>query len=83
MVVDEFVDELFALDVKDFFGRIVGHDIVADGVHQVSFAESGAAVKEKRIEIAAALLFGDGHAGGMGEAVAAADDKRVEGVLRN
>ena len=42
--LDNFICKLFTGDVDDFFVRIFLQNRVADGVHQVCFAESGAAV---------------------------------------
>jgi hypothetical protein len=51
--------------------------VVADGVHQVGFAHTDAAVEEERV-VGLGGALGDSLGGGHGELVAAADDEGVE-----
>ena len=55
-------------------------DVVADRVQQVRLAEAGRAVEEERV-VGLAGQLGDGERGGVGEAVAVADDELVEREL--
>ena len=54
---------------------------IADGVQQVRLAQPHAAVEEKRV-VSAGRVFRHGHAGGVGQAVAGADDEILKGVAR-
>ena len=53
---------------------------MADGLHEVGLAEGGGPVDEEGIVDGTGRL-GDGAGGGMGEAVAGADDELLERVL--
>ena len=55
-------------------------DVVGDRVEQVGLADAGRAVEEQGV-VGLAGLLGDGESGGVGEAVAVADDELVEGVF--
>lgn len=78
--VDEFVGEGFAGHVHYLLFRGVGHDVIADGLHQVGFAETDAAVDKQRV-VLFRRGFCDGDAGRVGEAVVFADDEAFKGVL--
>ena len=67
--------------VDDALARELGHDLVADRVHQVGLAEADPAVQEERV-VGVAGALGDRQAGGVGEAVGRADDEVGEGVAR-
>ena len=54
---------------------------MSDGVHQVRFAQTDAAVEEQRV-IRHARLLGDSKGGGMRKAVGRADDERVKRRFR-
>ena len=71
---DELVRELLAGGVDDALARELGHDLVADGVHQVGLAEADAAVQEERV-VGVAGALRDGQARGVGEPVGRADDE--------
>jgi len=71
---DVVVGELLGGDVENLEVLFVFLDEVADGLHQVGFAETDAAVEEERI-VGARGGLGDGHGGGMGELVVHADDE--------
>ena len=47
--IDQFVRKLLGSDIEDFQVRSCLHNVVADGMHQVSLAQAGSSVKEKRI----------------------------------
>ena len=77
---DELVGELLDGGVADLHPGLVAADVVADGVEQVGLAEARPAVDEERV-VGVAGLLGHGQRRGVGEAVAAADDELLEGVL--
>ena len=62
-------------------GRLTTENLIANGLHEVGFTESGAAVKVKRVVLCAGVS-GDSLAGSVGEIIARADDEIVEGVAR-
>ena len=79
--VDELVGELFRVDVADPEPRVDLADIVTDGVQQVGLAQSRGAIDEQRV-VGLGRRLGDRVGGRVGEPVARASDKRVEGVFR-
>ena len=62
--------------------RPVAADGVGNGLHQMRFAEAGAAVDKQRV-VGAGRIFGDGERRGVRKAVRRADDKVVEGEFRD
>jgi hypothetical protein len=88
-VLLEGLDEL----IGEFLRRKVGHagvgvvtqDRVANGVHQVGFAQPGVAIDEKGI-VGLRRSLGDRQGGGVGHLVVRADDEgfeRVTGIERS
>ena len=77
--VDEVVGEFLGRDVLDAHAGKQPLGVVACRVQQVGLAEAGLAPDEQRV-VGARRRFGDGEAGGVGEAVGRADDEGVEGV---
>jgi hypothetical protein len=75
--VDHLVHEPLGRHVRDARAGARAQRGVADGLQQVRLAEAGAAEDEQRV-VDAARVLGDGEAGGVREAVAAADDEAVE-----
>lgn len=71
--IDELIDKLLTLDIKNTFGRLPRHDKITDGMHQMRFTEPGAAIQKQWIKIAAGRFFGNSDAGCVGKAIAAAD----------
>ena len=61
--------------------RLAALHVVTDGVHEVGLAHADAAVEEERV-VGLRRALGDGLCCGHRELVAAADDERVEHVLR-
>src|SRR5215831_11516371 len=78
--VDEVVGELFRADIPHLDALVEALRVVPDGVQQVGLAQAGVAVDEQRV-IRLRGRLGDRHRGGVREAVARADDERLEGVL--
>ena len=78
--VDVFVGELFRGDISHPRAFFVAHDILSDGVQQMSLAQSDTPV-EKEWVVGFAGGLGDGQRRGVGETVVVADDKCVEGVF--
>jgi len=75
--VDELVGELLAGDVENLRTLAGGEHVVADGLQQVRFAESAAAVDEKRV-VGLGWRLRDGEGRGVGELIVRADDECVE-----
>lgn len=76
---DELVGELFGGDVNDAGAGVFLEHAVADGVHEVGFAEADGAVDEEGV-VGAGGGFGDGLGGGVGKLVVDADDEALEDV---
>ncbi len=68
------------LDVAHPGALVEGAGVVPDGVQQMGLSESGAAVDEQRV-VGTGRLLGDCDGGSVREAVAGADDERLERVL--
>ena len=79
--VDEVVGELLGVHVAHPDVGVEVARVVADRVQQVGLAQPGLAVDEERV-VGLGRRLGDRDRGGVGEAVARADDEGVEGVLR-
>jgi len=79
--VNVFVRKLFRRNVSDARALFVGGDVVADGMEQMCFAKTDAAVKEKRI-VGFAWRLRDCKCGSIGEIVVVADDKSFKGIFR-
>ena len=79
--VDELARELLDRRVAHAQPGSVAGDVVADRVQQVGLAEPRRTVQEERV-VRLRRQLGDGERGGVGEAVAAADDELLERVLR-
>src|SRR5262249_60017856 len=77
---DELGGEGLSGEIGDARRRVLLPEAVADGLEEVGFSESRFAVDEEWV-IGAAGGGGDGAGGRMGEAIRAADDEAVEGVL--
>ena len=78
--LNQLVCKLVTLDVNDVFIREVLFQLVADGIEQVGFSQTGIAVDEKRV-VVFRRLFGYLAAGGAGKFIGAAFDERFERVL--
>ena len=74
----EPVHELFGRQVQHVQMRMLCAQLPGDGVHEVRFAKTNAAIEEKRVEGDRAA-FGHAARCGMGQFVRLADDKAVEG----
>ena len=79
--LDHLVGEVLAGGEQDPAFRVFLHDEVRDGVHQMGFAESHAAVDEQRV-VRVGRRFGYRHAGVERHAVAVADDEGFKGIFR-
>ena len=71
-------DEAFGVDIGDARVGLARLDGVPDGMHQMGFAESDAAVDEERV-VGRARVFSDLLCSGLGELVALADHEGLEG----
>ena len=78
--VDVFVEEAFAGGVADNGVWVRGLHMVRDGLHQVGFSHSGAAVNIERV--VGAGRGGGGLSGGKGITVLLADHEVFKGVAR-
>ena len=76
---DEVVGEGLGRRVADRGAAAEVQDVVADRVQQVRLAEPGRRVEEQRV-VGLAGDLGDGQRGGVGQAVALADDELLEAV---
>ena len=76
--LDHVADEAFGVDIGDARIGLARLDGVPDGMHQMGFAESDAAVDEERV-VGGARVLPDLLRGGLGELVALADDEGLEG----
>ena len=72
--VNQLIGEIFGGDIEQLRARIVGNDVMTDGVHQVRLAQTDAAVKEQRV-ICIGRQFGNRKGSRMGEPVGRADYK--------
>ena len=79
--LDELVGELFRGEVCYLGIRIVAQNGMANGMHQMRFAEAGVAVEEKWI-VGLRGRLGNRHGSGVRHMVVTADDKCFEGVAR-
>src|SRR5262245_30349751 len=77
--VDELVGEALRREVEQAKRGIKAGDLVADGVKQVSLAETDTAVNEERV-VGSRRQLGNRMARGLGELVRIPDDKRIERV---
>ena len=77
--VDHLVGEALGGHVVDAQVGPAAHHLVADGVQQVGLAQARAAEDEERV-VGVPRVLRDGHAGGVRETVAAADDEALERV---
>lgn len=79
--VYEFVCERFGGHIKNAEGWGGGGEyVVTDRLHEVGLAEADASVYEERV-VSRCGGFGNGKSCGVGEAIAVADDERIERVL--
>ena len=76
---DEVVGEGLGGGVADGGTTAVVQDVVADGMEEVGLAEAGRGVEEEGV-VGLAGELGDGEGGGVGQAVALADDELLESV---
>ena len=76
--LDHIGDKLFCVNVQHLGRRVVGHQLVADGVHQVGFSQANAAINEQRVVLMPQTA---GHMQGCRppHAVGRAFDQRVKG----
>ena len=79
--LDNIGDKLLGVDVKHPGRRVVAHQLVADGVHQVRFAQADAAVDEQRV-VKLAQAVSHMQRGGASHAVGRAFDQGVKGQRR-
>ena len=77
--VDHLVHEAVGRDVGSGGLRRMEVQVLADGVHEVGFSESGAAVEEKRV-VGPSRGLGDGAGGRVRKLVRRSDDEFLEGV---
>ena len=77
--LDQLVGEALRRDVEHLEPVVCRQRPVADGVQEVSLAQPHTPVEEERVE-GARRRVGDGHRGGMGQPVRAADDEGFEGI---
>ena len=75
----ELIEEGFSRDVTDLESGEIIVDIVADGMEQMSLAQTRGTVDEQRV-VGLGRSFGDCECSGMGEAIGGAYDERLEGV---
>ncbi len=78
---DELVHERLGRNVVDRSPRALLTDVVADRLHEVRLPEADPTIDKQRV-ICRPRSLCDRHARGLGEAVAAPDHERVEGVSR-
>ena len=78
--IDDFVRELFTGGVEHLHAGVVLLDAVADSVHQVSLAQTNAAVKEERV-VGMCRIVGDSLSGSVCKAVRVADNEGFKHVL--
>ena len=78
--LDEFVDEVVALDVDDLGVAVVFPDYVGNGVQQVRLAQAGVAVDQQGVVVLGGMLR-HCHGGGVGQLVAGAYHEGIEGEL--
>ena len=78
---DKLVGEGFAGDVHDPRGRVVSLDRVADGVHQVRFAQSNASVQEQRV-IGCSRILRNSERRGVRKMIGPADHECFKRIFR-
>ena len=78
--IDQLVGEFLAGNVQYPLGGIIFQHLVADGVHEMGFAQAYAAIHEKGV-VGLARLLCHGQGCGMGDAVEAAGNEVVKNVL--
>ena len=76
--LDEFVDEIVALDVDDLGRGACGADLVGDGVDEVRFSKAGVTVDEEGV-IVVARPVRHGAGGGIGHFVGFAHNEGLKG----
>ena len=79
-MVDEVVHEFFGGDVEDVETVVFIQGEMTDGVHEVGFAQAGAAVDIKGI-VGLGRVLGHGQRGRVGELIAGADDVIFKSVI--
>ncbi len=78
---DELVDERIAGEIQDPRVGLLLEHLLADGLKQMRFAKTDAAMDEQRVVRLAGLL-GDGHRRGVGKTIARAGYEMFENVIR-
>ena len=77
---DNLVGEVIALDIDDVHVGIGAGNLIADGVQQMGFSQTGIAVNKQGI-IESCGLGGHSQRSGVGEFVGGAHNKGIEGKL--
>ena len=84
--VNNLVGKGFRRKIGNFCIWLPHQNMIPDGMHQMGFAKSRAAVNKQRIVYAgrciAGNIIGNPHTGCMGHAVAVAYHKRIKGIFR-
>jgi len=76
----QVIHELFRMKEYDPVMGILFQDMIADGIQEMGFSQSHAAIEKKWI-VVFGRRFGDGERGGLGQFVGAAFHKGVEGIF--
>ena len=77
---DQLIREFFARDVEDLKRRVSSFGFMRDGLQEVCFPEAGRTINEERVVLFCRSLA-DSDRSRMREAVARADDERIESIV--